>query len=51
MNERKKVAPLIPFLGFVMALFIGILVFAYIVTKHTTIVMLDERGAPQAQTR
>jgi hypothetical protein len=44
--KSKGVAPLIPFLGFVSALFIGILIFAYVTTKRTTIVMLDERGAP-----
>ena len=46
MKQRQRIAPLIPFLGLVSAIFIGILIYAWVVTKHTTIVMLDERGAP-----
>lgn len=45
---RKKPAPLVYFLGFVMALFIGILIFVYVVTKRTNPTMLDEHGKPAA---
>lgn len=34
------------FLGAVMALFIGILIFAYVVTKQANPVLLDEHGRP-----
>ena len=44
----KKHAPLTYFLGFVFALFIGILIFAYVVTKRTNPVFLDEHGKPAA---
>ncbi|HLK63249.1 MAG TPA: hypothetical protein VKU19_07400 [Bryobacteraceae bacterium] len=40
----KRVPPLIPFLVLVSAIFIGILVFAYIETKHANPQMLDEQG-------
>jgi hypothetical protein len=44
---RKKSAPLVYFLGFVFALFIGILIFCYVVTKRTNPIMLDEHGKPK----
>jgi len=40
---------LIFFLAFVSAIFIGILIFVYIVTKQTNPVMLDDKGRPQAR--
>jgi len=43
---RKQGSPLVYFLGVVMAIFIGILIFAYIVTKRTHPIFLDERGHP-----
>ena len=45
---RKKPAFLTYFLGFVFALFIGILIFTYVVTKRTNPVMLDQNGKPVA---
>ncbi|MFN7998335.1 MAG: hypothetical protein U0Q18_32235 [Bryobacteraceae bacterium] len=44
---RKKTPALIYFLAFVSALFIGILVFAYVVAKRTNPVMLDDHGRQQ----
>ena len=41
---KKRVPPLIPFLVFVSALFIGILIFAYVETKKANPQMLDEKG-------
>ena len=38
---------LIFFLAFVSAIFIGILIFVYIVTKQANPVMLDDKGRPQ----
>ena len=43
---RKQGSPLLYFLGLVMAIFIGILIFAYIVTKRTHPIFLDEHGKP-----
>jgi len=43
---RKQGSTLLYFLGVVMAIFIGILIFAYIVTKRTHPVFLDEHGQP-----
>jgi len=43
---RKQGTPLLYLLGFVMALFIGILLFAYTVTKQANPVFLDEHGQP-----
>ncbi len=43
---NKKTAPLIYFLWLVSALFIGILIFCYVVTKRTNPVLLDEHGKP-----
>jgi len=45
---RKKPAFLTYFLGFVFVLFIGILIFTYVVTRHTNPVMLDQHGKPVA---
>jgi len=45
---RKRGSPLLYFLGAVMAIFIGILIFVYIVTKQTNPVFLDEHGKPLA---
>ena len=45
-NVRKQGSPLLYFLYFVMALFIGILIFCYIVTKRTHPIFLDEHGKP-----
>jgi hypothetical protein len=42
----KKQAPLTYFLGFVFALFIGILIICYVITKRTNPVFLDEHGKP-----
>ena len=42
----KQGSPLLYFLGFVMLVFIGILVFAYVVTKRSNPVYLDEHGKP-----
>ncbi len=43
---NKKTAPLIYFLWVVSFLFIGILIFCYVVTKRTNPILLDERGKP-----
>jgi len=43
---RKQASPLVYFLGLVMALFIGILIFCYVITKRTNPVFLDEHGKP-----
>lgn len=37
------------FFGFVMALFIGILIFAYVVTKQANPIYLDQQGRPIAE--
>ncbi|HZQ71236.1 MAG TPA: hypothetical protein VFA68_22110 [Terriglobales bacterium] len=46
--SRKQGTPLLYLLGFVMALFLGILIFAYAVTKRANPVYLDEHGKPTA---
>ncbi|HTQ54391.1 MAG TPA: hypothetical protein VMI94_08025 [Bryobacteraceae bacterium] len=46
MTKRRPF--LIFFLAFVSALFIGILIFVYVVTKQANPVMLDEHGRPTA---
>lgn len=46
--SRKPRAPLTYLLGFVFLLFIGILVFAYVVTRQANPVFLDEHGKPLA---
>ena len=43
---RKQGSPLLYFLAMVMAVFIGILIFVYIVTKRTHPIFLDEHGKP-----
>ncbi len=48
-RTNRKVAPLTYFLGFIFALFIGILIFCYAVTKRTNPVFLDEHGKPVPQ--
>ncbi|MFZ1916513.1 MAG: hypothetical protein WAU58_02995 [Terriglobales bacterium] len=45
---RKKPAFLTYFLGVVFMMFIGILIFVYVVTKRTNPVMLDQNGKPVA---
>jgi hypothetical protein len=44
--KHKQGTPLSYFLCFISAVFIGILIFAYIVTKKTNPVFLDEHGKP-----
>lgn len=46
----RKPAALTYFLGFVFSLFIGILIFCYVVTKRANPVFLDEHGKPVTQT-
>ena len=48
LTVTKKPAFLTYFLGFVFVLFIGILIFTYVVTKRTNPVMLDQNGKPVA---
>ncbi|MGA3090505.1 MAG: hypothetical protein ABSD75_17980 [Terriglobales bacterium] len=43
-SPQKRVAPLAYFLWAVFVLFIGILIFCYVVTKRTNPVFLDEHG-------
>ncbi len=43
-SPRKKAAPLAYFLGVIFVLFIGILIFCYVVTKRANPVFLDEHG-------
>lgn len=43
---RKQRPPLVYFLAFIFVLFIGILIFCYIVTKRTNPVFLDSHGKP-----
>ncbi len=42
----KKRAPLIYFLWSISVLFIGILIFCYVVTKRANPILLDEHGKP-----
>ena len=49
-QPQRKAAPLTYFLGAVFVLFIGILVFCYVVTKRTNPVFLDEHGKPVSAT-
>jgi hypothetical protein len=46
--SRKHGSPLMFLLGFVFVLFIGILIFCYVVTKRTNPVFLDQHGKPVA---
>ena len=48
-NLKKKPAFLTYFLGFVFVLFIGILIFCYVVTRRAHPVFLDEHGKPVAE--
>jgi hypothetical protein len=48
LRAQKQPAPLLYFLGFVFALFIGILVVCYVITKRTNPVFLDQHGKPVA---
>jgi hypothetical protein len=48
-GSRKSGTPLAYFLVFVSALFIGILIFCYVVTKRAKPVFLDEHGKPTVQ--
>ncbi len=43
---NKKTVPLIYFLWIVSVLFIGILIFCYVVTKRANPILLDEHGKP-----
>ncbi len=43
---NKKTVPLIYFLWVIFALFIGILIFCYVVTKRANPILLDEHGKP-----
>jgi hypothetical protein len=45
---NRRPAPLAYILGVVFVLFIGILIFCYVVTKRTNPVFLDEHGKPVA---
>ncbi len=45
-RPHRKPAPLTYFLGFIFVLFIGILVFCYVVTKRANPVFTDEHGKP-----
>ncbi len=44
--SNKKTAPLTYVLWLMSALFIGILIFCYVVTKRTNPILLDEHGRP-----
>jgi len=48
-KSRKQGSPLLYLLGFVFVLFIGILIFCYLVTKRANPVMLDAQGHPVTQ--
>ncbi len=47
--NRKSATALAYFLVFVSALFIGILIFCYVVTKRANPIFLDEHGNPTVQ--
>ena len=47
-TPRKQGSPLLYLLGVVFALFIGILIFCYVVTKRTNPVYVDLDGKPVA---
>ena len=46
---RKQGSPLLYFLIFVFVLFIGILIFCFVVTKRTNPVQVDMNGKPVAE--
>lgn len=48
-SPRKPRAPLVYFLAFIFVLFIGILIFCYVVTKRTNPVFLDSHGKPAVE--
>jgi len=48
-RSRNQGSPLLYFLGFVFVLFIGILIFCYIVTRRANPVLLDAHGNPVTQ--
>ena len=48
-KSRKQGSPLLYLLGFVFVLFIGILIFCYVVTKRANPVVLDVNGHPVTQ--
>ena len=48
-GRQKQGTPLLYFLAFVFVLFVGILIFCYIVTKRTNPVQLDVNGKPVTQ--
>lgn len=48
MSTRKQASPLLYFLSFIFVLFIGILIFCYVVTKRTNPVFIDANGKPVA---
>ena len=48
-RTRNSPPPLLYFLAFVSALFIGILIFCYVVTKRAHPVFLDSQGHPTTQ--
>lgn len=48
-RARKQGSPLLYLLGFVFILFIGILIFCYVVTKRANPVLLDPNGKPVTQ--
>ncbi len=50
-KPKRKPAPLTYLLGFVFVLFLGILVFVYVVTKKTNPTILDEHGRPVAESQ
>jgi len=47
-GRRSHRPALVYFLAFVFLLFIGILIFCYVVTKRTNPIYLDEHGKPVA---
>ncbi len=48
-QSERKPAAFTYLLGFIFVLFIGILVFVYIVTKKSNPILLDEHGKPISQ--
>ena len=48
-GNRNSAPPLIYFLAFISILFIGILIFCYVVTKRANPVFLDPQGHPTTQ--
>lgn len=48
-SSRKQGSPLAYFLGFIFVLFIGILIFCYVVTKRASPVFVDVHGKPVAE--